>query len=101
MQALNTGHDGSLSTCHANGPDDAIRRVEAMAMQGNAEVPLGALREQIHSCFDAVVHVQRTHGGRRLVREIAEVADRVAIPSSARSPAGGTAVLLGELGRRR
>ncbi len=77
VQALNTGHDGSLSTCHANGPDDAIRRVEAMAMQGNAEVPLGALREQIHSCFDAIVHVQRTHGGRRLVREIAEVAERV------------------------
>lgn len=73
VQALNTGHDGSLSTCHANSPDDALRRIESMALQGGAEVPLRALREQIHSSFDAVIHVERTAGERR-VREIAEVA---------------------------
>jgi pilus assembly protein CpaF len=100
VQALNTGHDGSLSTCHANGPDDAIRRVETMAMQGNAEVPLGALREQIHSCFDAVVHVQRMHGGRRLVREIAEVAERVD-PERRTIARWRDGRLLGEFGRRR
>ena len=73
IQALNTGHDGSLSTCHANGPDDALRRIETMAMQDAADIPLVALREQMHSCFDAIVHVERTSGGHRRVREIAEV----------------------------
>jgi Flp pilus assembly CpaF family ATPase len=71
-----------------------------MAMQGNAEVPLGALREQIHSCFDAVVHVQRTNGGRRLVREIAEVAERVD-PERRTIVRWRDGCLHGELGRRR
>ncbi|MGD9701691.1 MAG: CpaF family protein [Acidimicrobiia bacterium] len=100
IQALNTGHDGSLSTCHANSPDDAIRRVETMALQGGAEVPLGALREQIHSCFDAVVQVQRAPGGRRIVGEIAEVAHRVD-PENRTITRWRDGRTMGELGRRR
>lgn len=73
IHALNTGHDGSLSTCHANSPVDALRRIEMMALQGGAEVPLDALREQIHSSFDAVVHVERTPDGARRISEVAEV----------------------------
>jgi pilus assembly protein CpaF len=74
LHALSTGHDGSLATCHANGPDDAIRRVEAMVLQGAPGWPLAAVREQVHASLDVVVHVVRGAQGRREVVEIAEVA---------------------------
>jgi pilus assembly protein CpaF len=80
VQALDTGHDGSLSTCHANGSDDALRRIEAMAMQSGVDLPLVALREQVHSSFDAIVHVERARDGHRWVREIAEVTREVGPP---------------------
>jgi pilus assembly protein CpaF len=74
LQAMNTGHGGCLSTCHANGPDDAIRRIETMALLGSTQVPLAAVRAQILGAVDLVVHVARTGAGaRRRVEVVAEV----------------------------
>ena len=74
LQALNTGHGGCLSTCHANGPTDAIRRLETMALLAGADVPLDAVRAQILGAVDLVVHVVRTRtGAARRVDTIAEV----------------------------
>jgi pilus assembly protein CpaF len=73
LQAMNTGHDGSLSTCHANGPDDALRRVETMVLFADAGLPLAAVREHLESALDLVVHVARDSRGGRRVREVAEV----------------------------
>ena len=73
VQALNTGHDGSLSTCHANGPVDALRRLETMVLQGGAAVPLDAVRDMVQSSIDAVVHVARGGDGRRRVTEVVEL----------------------------
>jgi pilus assembly protein CpaF len=73
VQALNTGHDGSLSTCHANGPADALRRLETMVLQGGAAVPLDAVRDMVQSSIDAVVHVARRPGGHRCVAEVVEL----------------------------
>ena len=75
LQAMNTGHDGCMSTCHANGASDALRRLESMAMTSDSGLPLDALREQISSALDFVVHLARESGGRRRVTEIAEVQD--------------------------
>jgi pilus assembly protein CpaF len=72
VQALNTGHDGSFTTCHANSPHDALRRLETMVLIGAPAWPLAAIREQLHSSIDAIVHVARV-GGRRSITEIAEV----------------------------
>ncbi len=72
LQALNTGHDGSLCTIHANGPRDALRRLETLALFGSAALPLVAVRDQIVSCIDVVVFVARREG-RRVVTEIAEI----------------------------
>src|SRR5213076_1061523 len=59
LQAMNTGHDGSLSTIHANSPRDALARVETMVLMGDVDVPLAAVREQLVSALDLVVHVAR------------------------------------------
>jgi pilus assembly protein CpaF len=75
LQAMNTGHDGSLSTCHANSPADALRRIETMAMMGDVDLPLLAIREQLVSALDYVVHVARATDGRRRVSAVGEVVD--------------------------
>jgi pilus assembly protein CpaF len=75
VQAMNTGHGGCLSTCHANGPADALRRVETMALMGDAGVPLAAVRSQLAGAVDLVVHVVRARGARRRVATVAEVVD--------------------------
>jgi pilus assembly protein CpaF len=75
LQAMNTGHDGSLSTCHANGPVDALRRLETMSLLGGLDLPLSAVREQIAGAVDLLVHVARGLDGRRRVVGVAEVAD--------------------------
>jgi pilus assembly protein CpaF len=72
LQAMNTGHEGSLSTCHANGADDALRRLETMVLMGDVALPLGAVREQLASALDVLVVVSR-RGARRRVTEVAEV----------------------------
>jgi pilus assembly protein CpaF len=73
LQAMNTGHDGSFSTLHANSPDDALRRLETMVLMADVALPLAAVRQQIASAVDMVVHVARRPGGRRAVVDIAEV----------------------------
>ncbi|HEU5149865.1 MAG TPA: CpaF family protein [Iamia sp.] len=74
LQAMNTGHDGSLSTCHASSPVDALRRLETMVLTGAADLPLRAVREQIASAVDLVVQVARRPDGSRRVVAVAEVA---------------------------
>jgi len=73
LQAINTGHDGSLSTIHANGPVDALHRLETLALLAASGLPLDAVRAQIASSVDAVVFVGRRAGGVRRVEAIAEV----------------------------
>jgi pilus assembly protein CpaF len=68
LQAMTTGHDGSLTTVHAKSPDDALRRVELLALMAGLELPYAAVREQVASAFDVVVQVaRRSDGVRRLV----------------------------------
>lgn len=73
IQALNTGHAGSLSTCHANGPHDALDRLVAMAMMSEAQLPADLVRAQLHSALDLVVHLGRGSDGRRTVADIARL----------------------------
>jgi pilus assembly protein CpaF len=73
LQAMNTGHEGSLSTVHANSPRDALRRIETMILLGGAELPLRAVREQVATSIDVLVHLNRDDHGRRFVSTISEV----------------------------
>ncbi len=75
IQAMNTGHRGSMSTVHANTPADALRRIETMMLLGDAELPLAAIREQLASCIELIVMVARCPDGRRRVTSISEVPD--------------------------
>lgn len=72
LQAMNTGHEGSLSTCHANGAVEALRRLETMVLMGDVDLPHAVVREQIAMAVDLVVHMGRTPAGRRVV-DVAEV----------------------------
>ena len=72
LQAMNTGHDGSLSTCHANSPIDAIRRLETLVLMGDVVLPLAAVREQLRAAVDLIVHVARQPDGTRRVVSMAE-----------------------------
>jgi len=73
LQALNTGHDGSLSTVHANSPADALRRVETLALMAGVGLPHAAVREQVASAVDIVVHQARRQDGSRAVSAVTEV----------------------------
>jgi pilus assembly protein CpaF len=73
LQALNTGHEGSLSTVHANSPEDALRRVETLALMAGVGLPHAAVREQVASAIDLVVHQERRPDGSRLVASVSEV----------------------------
>ncbi len=73
LQAMNTGHEGSLSTLHANTPRDALRRLETMVLLAGVDLPLRAIREQIASAIDVVVQLNRDAEGRRLVTSVTEV----------------------------
>ncbi len=73
LQAMNTGHDGSMSTLHANSPKDAIARVEAMVTMATSNLPLTAIRRAIVSAVDIIVQVSRLHDGSRKVLSITEV----------------------------
>ena len=75
LQAMNTGHEGSMTTCHANSCDDALRRLETMVLLADAGLPIGAIREQLASAVDLVVQVARSgDGAGRRVTAVAEVA---------------------------
>ena len=73
LQAMNTGHDGSLSTLHANSPRDALTRLETMVLMAGYELPLRAVREQIASAIDLMLHIERMQDGARRVVAITEV----------------------------
>ena len=73
LQAMNTGHEGSLSTVHANTPRDAMARIETMVMMSGLELPTRAIREQIASALDVVIHLSRLRDGSRRITEICEV----------------------------
>ena len=73
LQALNTGHAGSMSTIHANSPLDALSRIETCALLSGIDIPLSALRAQVASAIGAVVHTARLSDGSRKVVSIAEV----------------------------
>jgi pilus assembly protein CpaF len=72
LQAMNTGHRGSMTTIHANTAADAISRLETMVLMG-AEIPLPAVRRQIASAIHVIVHTERLSTGRRLISQISEV----------------------------
>lgn len=76
LQAMNTGHDGSLTTCHANNPRDALSRLENMVMMAGFELPSTAIREQIASAVDIIVQQSRLGDGSRKIVKIVEVTGR-------------------------
>jgi pilus assembly protein CpaF len=70
---MNTGHDGSLSTVHANGPRDALARLETMVLMAGFDLPTRAIREQIASALNLVVHIDRFRDGSRRISHVTEV----------------------------
>lgn len=84
LQALNTGHDGSLATVHANSADDALARLCALVQQHVTTWPLGAVQQHVARAIDAVVHLHRDADGRRRVHEVVEVVAAVAPDGGAR-----------------
>jgi len=74
LQAMNTGHDGSLTTLHANSPRDALSRLETMVLMAGMELPLKVIRQQIASAIDLIVHESRLKNGPRKITAISEVA---------------------------
>jgi pilus assembly protein CpaF len=73
LQAMNTGHDGSLTTAHANAPRDALSRLEVMTLMAGMDLPVRAIREQIASAVDIIVQLSRFPDGRRRVTSVTEV----------------------------
>jgi pilus assembly protein CpaF len=73
LQAMNTGHDGSLTTVHANTPRDALARIENMVLMAGLDLPVRAIREQVASALDLVIHVSRMADGTRRVTHVTEV----------------------------
>jgi pilus assembly protein CpaF len=73
LQAMNTGHDGSLSTVHANTPRDALARIETMVLMAGYDLPVRAIRQQVASALDLIVHLERLEDGSRRVTAITEV----------------------------
>jgi pilus assembly protein CpaF len=76
LQAMNTGHEGSLTTVHANSPDDALARLETLASMSEVEIPFHAIRDQVNSAIDVIVQLNRQADGSRRVVETAFVASR-------------------------
>jgi len=76
LQAMNTGHEGSLVTVHANTADDAVMRIETLASMSELQIPFDAIRDQINSAVDVIVHLARAVDGTRRIVEIATVASR-------------------------
>jgi pilus assembly protein CpaF len=73
LQAMNTGHDGSLSTVHANSPRDALARIETMVLMAGFDLPVRAIRQQVSAAIDMIVHLERLEDGSRKVVAITEV----------------------------
>lgn len=100
VEALNTGHDGSLSTCHANSAVDGLRRIETLVMQAVPTWPLTAIRRQVSRSIDAVVHLRRGPDGRRRVAEVLEVVEGDGEPVGRTLVEHGRVVGVFERGRR-
>jgi pilus assembly protein CpaF len=73
LQAMNTGHDGSLSTVHANSARDALSRVENMVQMGHVNLPLRAIRSQVVSALDLIIQTERMRDGQRRIVQVTEV----------------------------
>ena len=73
LQAMNTGHDGSLTTLHANGSMDALNRLETMVLMSGMDIPIMAIREYIENAIDLVINIERMHDGKRKITNISEV----------------------------
>jgi len=73
LQAMNTGHDGSLTTVHSNSPRDTLSRIETMVLMAGFDLPVRAIREQISSAVDLIVHVSRLKDGTRRITHVTEV----------------------------
>ena len=73
LQAMNTGHDGSLCTVHANAPRDALHRIETMVLMAGYDLPIKAIRQQVSSALDLIVHLERLEDGTRRVTAVTEV----------------------------
>ena len=73
LQAMNTGHDGSMTTLHANGPLDALNRLETMVLMAGIEIPIKAIREYIENAIDIVINISRFTDGKRRITSICEV----------------------------
>ena len=77
LQAMNTGHDGSLTTVHANSTEDSVVRMQTLASMSEVDVPFAALRDQINSAIDVIVQLERGADGRRRIIEVAAVSSRL------------------------
>jgi pilus assembly protein CpaF len=73
LQAMNTGHDGSMTTIHSNSPRDTLRRIETMVLMAGMELPLKAIREQVASAIELSIHMNRMRDGTRKVTQVSEV----------------------------
>jgi pilus assembly protein CpaF len=73
LQAMNTGHEGSMTTVHSNSPRDGLSRLETMVLMAGFDLPVKAIREQIASAIDIIIHVDRLPDGRRVVTAVSEV----------------------------
>ena len=73
LQAMNTGHDGSMSTVHANSPRDALARIETLTLMAGFDLPIRAIREQVAAAVDVIVQLSRLRDGSRRVTHITEV----------------------------
>ena len=73
LQAMNTGHDGSLTTVHSNSPRDTLSRIETMVLMAGMDLPIKAIREQVSSAVDVIVHLHRLRDGTRRVTHVSEV----------------------------
>jgi pilus assembly protein CpaF len=73
LQAMNTGHDGSITTIHSNGPRDTLSRIETMVLMAGTDLPSRAIREQIAAAFDLIVYMERLENGSRKITSISEI----------------------------
>jgi pilus assembly protein CpaF len=73
LSAMNTGHEGSMTTVHSNGPRDALSRLETMTLMAGYELPVKAIREQINSALNLIMHLDRMPDGRRVVTSVTEL----------------------------
>ena len=109
LQAMNTGHEGSLTTIHANSPRDALSRLETLVLTAGVDLPLRAIREQISSAFDVLVQISRLVDGSRRITHVTEVlrmeSDVITLqdifaarpPDEEHQPSGGHSRLLSPL----